>query len=167
MSNQETQTTTTNGGNFHPTRPSRGVISEGIPKYYINNPSRLIKTAVGSGGVEVINQSSHTVRLSISPSQGTFLTKTDDSKPISCNRRDKILNDNPEFWKKFEKYLSGFNSKKTIYSRLSYAKRYYHLLETEKFDEILQFSNEMIGHIMKDSQLLFPNFLEYMISGMF
>ncbi len=154
MSNQETQTTTTNGGNLHPTGPSRCVISEGIPKYYINNPSRLIKTAVGSGGVEVAasptkQSSSHTIRLSISPSQGTFLTKTNDSKTISCNRRDKILNDNPEFWKKFEKYLSGFNSKKTIYSRLSYAKRYYHLLETEKFDEILQFSNEMIGHIMK------------------
>ena len=64
------ENTTRDTGNFHPTRPSRGVISEGIPKYYINNPSRLIKTAVGSGGVEVINQSSHTVRLSISPSQG-------------------------------------------------------------------------------------------------
>ncbi len=61
---------TTNVGNFHPTRPSYYFTSEGFPKYYINNPSRLIKTAVGSGGVEVINQSNHTVRLSISPSQG-------------------------------------------------------------------------------------------------
>ncbi len=61
---------TTDEGNFHPTRPSRSVFSKGFPKYYINNPSSLIKNAVGSGGVEVINQSSHTVRLSISPSQG-------------------------------------------------------------------------------------------------
>jgi hypothetical protein len=140
-------------GNFHLTRRSGYVISVGIPKYYINNPSRLIKTAVGSGGVEAAalnkQSSSHTVRLSISPSQGTFLTKIDDSKTISCNHREKILNDSPQFWNKFKKYLSGFNTKKTIYSRLSYAKRYYHLLETEKFDEILQFSNEMIGHIMK------------------
>ena len=61
---------TTNGGNFHPTSPSYYFTSGGFPKYYINNPSRLIKTAVGSGGVEVMNQSNHTVRLSISPSQG-------------------------------------------------------------------------------------------------
>ena len=61
-------------GNFHPTRRSGYVISAGIPKYYINNPSRLIKTAVGSGGVEAAALSKlgsgHTVRLSISPSQG-------------------------------------------------------------------------------------------------
>ncbi len=61
---------TTNGSNFHPASPSYYFINEGFPKYYINNPSRLIKTAVGSGGVEVMNQSNHTVRLSISPSQG-------------------------------------------------------------------------------------------------
>jgi hypothetical protein len=61
-------------GNFHLTRRSGYVISAGIPKYYINNPSRLIKTAVGSGGVEAAalskQSSGHTVRLSISPSQG-------------------------------------------------------------------------------------------------
>ena len=57
-------------GIFHPTRPSSHVIVEGFPKYYINNPSSLIETAVSSGGVEVIDQDNHTVRLSISPSQG-------------------------------------------------------------------------------------------------
>jgi hypothetical protein len=61
-------------GNFHLTIRSGYVISAGIPKYYINNPSRLIKTAVGSGGVEAAalskQSSGHTVRLSISPSQG-------------------------------------------------------------------------------------------------
>ena len=41
-----------------------------FPKYYINNPSSLIETAVSSGGVEVIDKLNHTVRLSISPSQG-------------------------------------------------------------------------------------------------
>ena len=47
-------------------------IYEANPKYYINNPSRLIKTEVGSGGVEAAHkkQRSHTIRLSISPSQG-------------------------------------------------------------------------------------------------
>jgi hypothetical protein len=44
--------------------------SKDFPKYYINNPSSLIETAVSSGGVEVIDKLNHTVRLSISPSQG-------------------------------------------------------------------------------------------------
>ncbi|HYF99042.1 MAG TPA: integrase [Candidatus Saccharimonadales bacterium] len=59
-----------------------------------------------------------------------------------------ILN-NPLFWKQFEKYLSGFNTKKTIYSRLTYAKKYHNILFTEKFNEMLQFSKDKIGHIMK------------------
>ncbi len=46
---------TTNGGNFHLTSPYYYFTSEGFPNYYINNPSRLIKTAVGSGGVEVMS----------------------------------------------------------------------------------------------------------------
>ncbi len=58
---------------IHPTRTICGEAGERITEYYINNPSRLIKTAVGSGGVEATvsdKHSSHTVRLSISPSQG-------------------------------------------------------------------------------------------------
>ena len=60
----------TNGNIYH-LKPNTG-IPEGLePKYYINNPSRLIKTA-SSGGVEAAQnkQRSHTIRLSISPSQG-------------------------------------------------------------------------------------------------
>ncbi len=57
-------------GNIYHSKPSIGESDGQEPKYYINNPPRLIKNAVGSGGVEVISQSSHTVRLSISPSQG-------------------------------------------------------------------------------------------------
>ena len=57
-------------GNVYHLEPNTGKLDVPEPKYYINNPSRLIKTAVGSGGVEVMNQSNHTVRLSISPSQG-------------------------------------------------------------------------------------------------
>jgi intergrase/recombinase len=56
---------------------------------------------------------------------------------------------NPEVWRQFEKHLTGFNTKKTIYSRLSYAKKHYHLLFKEDFNEILQFSKDKIGHIMK------------------
>jgi len=44
-----------NRGNFHPTGPNSDQISDRFPKYYINNPSSLIETAVSSGGVEVIN----------------------------------------------------------------------------------------------------------------
>ena len=58
-----------NGDIYH-LEPNTGKFDVPEPKYYINNPSSLIETAVGSGGVEVINQNSHTVRLSISPSQG-------------------------------------------------------------------------------------------------
>ena len=58
---------------FFLTQTICGEAGERITKYYINNPSRLIKTAVGSGGVEAAvsnKHSNHTVRLSISPSQG-------------------------------------------------------------------------------------------------
>ena len=58
-----------NGSIYH-LDPNIGELEGQEPKYYINNPSSLIETAVGSGGVEVINQINHTVRLSISPSQG-------------------------------------------------------------------------------------------------
>ncbi len=57
------------GNNYH-SKVNDDEANDQRTKYYINNPSSLIKNAVGSGGVEVINQSSHTVRLSISPSQG-------------------------------------------------------------------------------------------------
>ena len=58
-----------NGSIYH-LDPNIGELEGQEPKYYINNPSSLIETAVSSGGVEVINQINHTVRLSISPSQG-------------------------------------------------------------------------------------------------
>ena len=57
-------------GTFYQLVPDIGGLEGPEPKYYINNPSSLIETAVSSGGVEVINQINHTVRLSISPSQG-------------------------------------------------------------------------------------------------
>ena len=57
-------------GNNCELKPKNVEANDQQTKYYINKPSRLIKTAVGSGGVEVMNQSNHTVRLSISPSQG-------------------------------------------------------------------------------------------------
>ena len=66
----------TKNGNLHLTRPKSGEIDGEIPKYYINNPPNLMKSQ-SSGGVEAAtaayckqNSSSHTVRLSISPSQG-------------------------------------------------------------------------------------------------
>jgi len=56
FSNQEkVQNSALEIGIIHPTRHSCHAIIEGFPKYYINNPSSLIETAVSSGGVEVIN----------------------------------------------------------------------------------------------------------------
>ena len=70
------QNATVKKGNLHLTRPKSGEIDGEIPKYYINNPPNLMKSQ-SSGGVEAAttayskqNSSSHTVRLSISPSQG-------------------------------------------------------------------------------------------------
>jgi hypothetical protein len=65
----------TNGGNIHPSIPDSGETGGWIPKYYINNPTNLMKPQ-SSGGVEASTAyskqgcSSHTIRLSISPSQG-------------------------------------------------------------------------------------------------
>jgi hypothetical protein len=78
QSNQESHLDlTVKKGNLHLTRPKSGEIDGEIPKYYINNPLNLMKSQ-SSGGVEAAttavyskqNSSSHTVRLSISPSQG-------------------------------------------------------------------------------------------------
>ena len=69
---------TDESGNYYHDIPFAGMFGNTYTKYYINNPSRLIETAVGSGGVEVINQSSHTVRLSISPSQMTNIYFTSE-----------------------------------------------------------------------------------------
>jgi len=58
------------GNNCH-LAPRNGKQGESDPKYYINNPPKLIKNTESSGGVEApFLKRSHTVRLSISPSQG-------------------------------------------------------------------------------------------------
>src|SRR5215211_6958082 len=79
------------------------------------------------------------VRLSISPSQGTFLTESVQSMTNKVNE-DKVIDynlmSNPQFWESFGKF-EGFNNKKTIYSRLSYAKRYYKLLLSENLSEVI------------------------------
>jgi intergrase/recombinase len=56
---------------------------------------------------------------------------------------------NPQFWESFKEYLQGFNNKKTIYSRLSYAKRYYKLLLSENLNEIIDVKKDKKSHIMK------------------
>jgi intergrase/recombinase len=56
---------------------------------------------------------------------------------------------NPGFWDSFKKYLEGFNNKKTIYSCLSYAKRYYRLLLSENLSEVIGASKDRKNHIMK------------------
>ncbi len=64
----------TNGSTCHSEDNSEEK-SEEEPKYYINNPTNLMKPQ-SSGGVEASTayskqgSSSHTIRLSISPSQG-------------------------------------------------------------------------------------------------
>jgi len=42
-------------GTIYQLVPDIGELEGPEPKYYINNPSSLIETAVSSGGVEVIN----------------------------------------------------------------------------------------------------------------
>ena len=57
-----------NGGKTYPARLNSSERNGNLPKYYINNPLKLIKNTESSGGVEA--NTSHTIRLSISPSQG-------------------------------------------------------------------------------------------------
>ena len=57
-----------NGGKSYYSNPNSTEIQGTVPKYYINNPPKLIKNTDCSGGVEA--NTSHTIRLSISPSQG-------------------------------------------------------------------------------------------------
>ena len=160
---------TNNGSNSYNTRPRCYEMVEGFPKYYINNPSRLIETEVGSGGVEVINQSSRTFRLSISPSQGSFSLVDHQKTTIPGSNQFEIdhyrnlaLKDleydiksiefsikRSNFWNSFSNYLLEFNTQKTVYSRLSYAKRYYYLLISRNFRELHTMSNDKRIHIMK------------------
>ncbi|KAF0868077.1 hypothetical protein E5N71_11990 [Candidatus Nitrosocosmicus sp. SS] len=59
-----------NGSDGH-LKPSVGVLEGPASKYCINNPSQIINQHESSGGVEALfAKKSHTVRLSISPSQG-------------------------------------------------------------------------------------------------
>ncbi len=57
-----------NGGKTYPAKPDSNERNDNLPEYYINNPLKLIKNTESSGGVEA--NTSHTIRLSISPSQG-------------------------------------------------------------------------------------------------
>ena len=64
----KTKTSNPDSGNIDSKEPDLNEKLSSIPKYYINNPPELIKNTACSGGVEA--NSSHTIRLSISPSQG-------------------------------------------------------------------------------------------------
>ncbi len=55
----------------------------------------------------------------------------------------------PGFWDSFKQYLTGFNNEKTIYTRISYAKRFSYLLINENFNEIHTLSKDKRNHVMK------------------
>jgi hypothetical protein len=164
----------TNRGNLHLTKPKSGEIDGEIPKYYINNPPNLMKSQ-SSGGVEAATtyskqNSSHTVRLSISPSQGCFSREISHETTIrGSNSTDsgfvdgpvwatekkyntdliKSIIEHPDYWVLFRKYLQGFNGPKTISSRLSYAKRYYCLLTNGNFNNLHGLTKDIRNHVMK------------------
>ena len=117
-----------------------------------------------------MNQSNHTVRLSISPSQGSFSREGSQKTTIpGSNTTDfryldktvlapdngydanlvRSIIEQPDFWILFRKYLTGFNGPKTISSRVSYAKRYYNLLIDRNFSELHDLSKDMRNHVMK------------------
>ena len=143
-------------------------IIEKEPKYYINNPLELIKNTECSGGVEADNKS-HTFRLSISPSQGTFSLLNHQKTTIPGSNQSEIIGNRnlalkdldydiksieciinrSDFWDSFENYLLEFNTQKTVYSRLSFARRYCYLLISGNFNELHTMSNDKRTHIMK------------------
>ena len=54
-----------------------------------------------------------------------------------------------DFWDSFRLYLRGFNNEKTIYTRISYAKRFSYLLVNENFNDIHTLSKDKRNHVMK------------------
>jgi len=55
-----------------------------------------------------------------------------------------------EFWNNFKSFLiSEGNSKASIRDRLSYAKRFYHILEKENASSITTLSPDVKSHVMK------------------
>jgi intergrase/recombinase len=161
--------TVTTDNNCH-LKPISGELDEADSKYCINNHSQIINQHESSGGVEALfAKKSHTVRLSISPSQGSFSlvnhqkTTIPGSNPFEINHFDRLDQKDLEydkksieniikstnFWDSFRSYLLELNTEKTIYSRLSYAKRYYDLLISRNFHELHTMSKDKRIHIMK------------------
>ena len=114
--------------------------------------------------------SSCTVRSSISPFQGSFSSFCEQESTIPCSGveahslsdGEHILVNNstngnnieakicsPNFWDSFRLYLKGFNNEKTIYTRISYARRFSYLLVNENFNEIHTLSKDKRNHVMK------------------
>lgn len=156
--------------NFCPSAPSQSNRIKNKPKYCINNPSQIINQHESSGGVETLIKG-HIVRLSILPSQGFFLTKNAQKSTIlrsnsvyvdnrqqsshvnskdhdHINQMKTAFNDH-KFWSGFQNHLRQFNCQKTLYSRISYTKRYHHLLISENFNELYNISKDKRNHVVK------------------
>ncbi len=141
------------------------------PKFYILNSINNQKENSSSGGVEAtITKKSRIVRLSISPSQGLPSSPCEHKTTTSvlnieghshnndeCSRLNNFTNGNnieskieaPNFWDSFKTYLKGVNNEKTIYTRISHARRCSYLLIKDNFNELHTFSNDVRNHIMK------------------
>jgi hypothetical protein len=61
---------------------------------------------------------------------------------------------NEEFWDDFEKYLKGTHRDKSVVCRLSYAKKYYHVLLEGNAKDILSLSNQKKLQVMKSLSVL-------------
>ena len=61
---------------------------------------------------------------------------------------DNSIDDN-EFWVKFQEYLLTNHNKHTARARLSFSKKYYHVLTEANAQELLRLSNDKRMHVMK------------------
>src|ERR687895_2939927 len=62
---------------------------------------------------------------------------------------DNSIDDDDEFWVKFQEYLLTNHNKHTAKARLLYSKKYYHVLTEANAQELLTLSNDKRMHAMK------------------
>src|SRR3712207_4210052 len=64
--------------------------------------------------------------------------------------KEAIKKYSEDFWRGFKSYLKGINqSEVNIQNKVNYAKKYYHVLETNNAQELLSSSFKVKNHTMK------------------
>jgi hypothetical protein len=84
--------------------------------------------------------------------KGSSLSSFDNNKAEINRSTDQSLNE--EFWHRFKEYLEKTHREKSVVCRLSYAKKYYHVLINGDATDIQSTSNDKKLQIMKSLAML-------------